>query len=296
MPAIDLTNITAGYPGKPRPALSGVTLRADRETVALLGPNGSGKSTLMRVLTGLHTPEAGRVVAPNDRADFSVVFQSPAVDDLLTVRENLTLAAALHGANKAAANRRIEALTDPLGLADILGTRCATLSGGQRRRADLARALMPAPKVLVLDEPTTGLDIDARARFWQTLDSIRATEQLTVLLATHLADEAERCDRVALLREGGLIADASPSELRAPLGERAARIDLRPGHSDQPVRTWIDACDADARWWSAGAIIPNADARLIDTCPMDHATISLGAPTLEDAYLWHTAEESVAIT
>jgi len=290
MPAIDLQHITATYPGNATPALSDVTLQADNETVALLGPNGSGKTTLMRVLTGLHTPDSGEVIAPTNRADLSVVFQSPAVDDLLTVRENLTLAGALHGNNKHAANQRIDALTPRLDLSDILTIRCAKLSGGQRRRADLARALMPSPKVLILDEPTTGLDIDARARFWQTLEAIRQEEHLTVLVATHAADEAERCDRAVLLKQGNLIAQGTPDQLRQPLGSRTARVDLRPGHNDQPVRAWLSRSNTPARWWSAGAIIPNASAALIDTCPMDHAAVRVSAPTLEDAYLWHTAD------
>src|SRR5690606_3306541 len=118
-------------------ALGGVSLSADRETVALLGPNGSGKSTLMRVLVGLHRPDAGRVVAPADRRSLGVVFQTPAVDDLLTVRENLVLAAALCGRSRAEAARRLDALSAHIGLTDLLGTRCGRLSGGQRRRADL---------------------------------------------------------------------------------------------------------------------------------------------------------------
>jgi ABC-2 type transport system ATP-binding protein len=296
MPAIDLQHITATYPGNATPALSDVTLQADHETVALLGPNGSGKTTLMRVLTGLHRPQSGTVVSPTDRASLSVVFQTPAVDDLLTVRENLILAAALHGHRKPAASQRIDALTPRLDLDDILSTRCARLSGGQRRRADLARALMPSPKVLILDEPTTGLDIDARARFWQTLDAIRQEEQLTVLVATHLAEEAERCDRAVLLKQGTLIAQGTPTQLRAPLGERSARVDLRPGHDAQPIRDWLAQTDTQtnpqARWGSAGAIIPDATASLLDTCPMDHATIRVSAPTLEDAYLWHTADHA----
>lgn len=290
MPAIDLRDISASYPGADRPALDGISLTADHEMVALLGPNGSGKSTLMRVLTGLHKPDAGRVLAPTDRKHLAVVFQTPAVDDLLTVRENLTLAAALHGHGASAARERLDALTPRLNLAEIMGSRCGRLSGGQKRRADLARALMARPSVLILDEPTTGLDIDARAQFWRTLDAVRAEERLTVLVATHLADEAERCDRAVLLKLGRIVAQGTPDALREPLGGRVARVDLRPGRDAGPVRAWLDRAAPSARWWAAGAIVPDASASLVETCPVDHATVRVSAPTLEDANLWHTAD------
>jgi len=290
MPALDLRNITATYPSSTRPALDDVSLAADRQLVALLGPNGSGKSTLMRVLVGLHQPASGQVVSPADRRGLGVVFQTPAIDDLLTVRENLTLAAALCAQSRAASAERLDQLTQRIGLSDILSTRCARLSGGQRRRADLARALMGRPTLLILDEPTAGLDIDARARFWSTLDAIRRDEHLTILAATHLGEEAERADRVVLLREGRLIVDASPDQLRQPLGRRVARVDLRPGADPAPVRVWLDHTTSNARWWSGGAIIPGAESSLLDSCPTDHASLRIAAPTLEDAYLWHTAE------
>lgn len=293
MPAIDLRDISASYPGSPRPALDALTLRADREMVALLGPNGSGKSTLLRVLLGLHKPDTGRVVAPLDRRGLGVVFQTPALDDLLTVRENLTLAAALCGRSGPASRQRVTKLAERIGMTDTLNSRCGRLSGGQRRRADLARALMGEPSVLILDEPTTGLDIDARARYWSTLDALRAEEGITILAATHQGDEADRADRAVLLRDGRLIADDTPLRLREPLGLRVARVDMRPGADPEAVRAWLDGVAPGARWWSGGAIVPDADAALIDSCPMHLATVRLAAPTLEDAYLWHTAGAGV---
>lgn len=294
MPAIDLRAISATYPGAKRPALDRVTLSADHELIALLGPNGSGKSTLMRVLTGLHRPSGGTVAAPTGRRGLGVVFQTPAVDDLLTVRENLMLAASLCAVPAASARERVASLSSLIGLEDTLRTRCGRLSGGQRRRADLARALMGNPSVLILDEPTTGLDIDARARFWRTIDAVRREERITVLAATHLGEEAEQADRAVLLRDGRIVAEGSPDELRTPLGERVARVDLRPGADDAPARAWLAGTGLDARWWSGGAIVAHARTALIDTCPMDTATLRLSAPTLEDVYLWHTADPESA--
>jgi ABC-type multidrug transport system ATPase subunit len=289
-PAVHLIAITATYPSATHPALDRVTLSADRELVALLGPNGSGKSTLLRVLTGLHTPATGQRIAPTDRRRLGVVFQTPALDDLLTVRENLQLAASLCAVSRADANRRLAELAESIGLTDLLDQRAGRLSGGQRRRADLARALMGKPALLVLDEPTTGLDIDARARFWRTLDDLRAREDLTVIAATHLGEEAERADRAVLLREGRVAAEGAPEQLRAPLGQRVARLDLRPGADADALRRWTAEHAPEARWWSAGAIIPDAHAGLIDACPMHLATVRLAAPTLEDVYLWHTGD------
>lgn len=287
MPAIDLRGITAGYPGMEASAVDGVTLQADGDLVALLGPNGSGKSTLMRVLIGQHRAERGEVVSPASRRALGVVFQSPAVDDLLTVDENLRLAAALHGLSRSDAVVRAQELAGSLGLVELASRRCGRLSGGQRRRADLARALMGRPTVLVLDEPTTGLDIDARAQFWRVLDGVRRAEGVTVLYATHLGEEAERADRAVLMRAGRVVADGTPDELRAPLGTRVARVDLRPTGDADTIRRWVDGLGASARWWSGGAVIAGARSAWVETCPTD-ATVRVSAPLLEDVYLWHT--------
>lgn len=295
MPAIDLRDVSAGYAGSDGLALRGVTLSADRELVALLGPNGSGKSTLMRVLMGLHRPASGVVASPGRDHGFGslgVVFQTPALDDLLTARENLMLAGALHGLRRGAARARLDELAPRMDLTAVAAERCGRLSGGQRRRVDLARALMGRPTVLLLDEPTAGLDIDARFQFWRTIDAVRADEQVTVLAATHLGEEAERADRVVMMREGRLVADGTPARLRSPLGARVARVDLRPGGDNEgvrAVRAWLDCGGVEARWWAGGAVVADAGAGLVESCPVEHATVRLSAPTLEDAYLWHTA-------
>jgi len=223
------------------PALEPTSLRIETgEWVALLGPNGSGKSTLLKSLATLARPTSGSVALFGEnpfasnaalraaRASLGVVFQNGALDGLLTVRENLRLVAACFGIDDAA--ERIERVATTLGVHDRLDDRVGTLSGGLMRRVDLARALLPEPALLLLDEPTTGLDLDSRRRFIETVRNERAGRALTVVLATHQIDEAEAADRVVMMAGGRVIADGSPGELRAAAsGLRLTLEDAVPG-------------------------------------------------------------------
>lgn len=193
----------------------------------LLGPNGSGKTTLFRILSTLMAPTMGaaRVFGADPaqapaavRERLGMVFQEPALDEALTVRENLRVHAALYGLRRADADARIHALLDGFGMADRAGARVKTLSGGLRRRADLARGLLHRPALLLLDEPTTGLDPSARHAFWHALERLRRTEGTTLLVATHLMEEAERCDALAILDRGQLVAEGTPAALKGALG------------------------------------------------------------------------------
>ncbi|MGP1310612.1 MAG: ABC transporter ATP-binding protein, partial [Phycisphaerales bacterium] len=191
-----------------RTALDGVSLRIDDGAfVALLGPNGSGKSSLLRILATLDAPTTGSLAllgrehAVGARGDLGVVFQHEALDRLLTGRENLRVQARLFGMSSRDADHSIRRVADDLGVTDRLDDRVSTLSGGLRRRIDLTRALLAEPRLLLLDEPTTGLDHAARAAFLDTLDRVRRSAAMTVVLSTHLMDEAERADRVVMLAD-----------------------------------------------------------------------------------------------
>ena len=191
---------------------------------AFLGTNGAGKSTTINCLTTVLEPTSGTLtVAGHDvategdgvRQAIGVVFQESLLDNVLTVRENLALRALPYLPTKSAIKDRIETLSDLIELGDFIDRRYGRLSGGQKRRADIARALVHDPEILFLDEPTTGLDPASRKVIWQTIHELRERTGLTVFLTTHYMEETEEADRVCIIDRGKLIADGTPSELRA---------------------------------------------------------------------------------
>jgi ABC-2 type transport system ATP-binding protein len=204
--------------------LAGLSFRVQPgEIFGLLGPNGCGKSTTLRVLTGMLLPDAGDLlldgaaITPGDRAlrqRMGVVFQAPSLDVRLTARENLALSAALYGVTGAEARERIAALLGFTELGDRADEAVSKFSGGMRRRLELARALLHEPSLLLMDEPTSGLDERFFRQTWERIEKLREQRGLTVLLTTHRAEEAERCDRVAVLDQGKVIAEGEPEALR----------------------------------------------------------------------------------
>jgi ABC-2 type transport system ATP-binding protein len=223
--AVRIGDVHFAYPSGRRrrggAALRGIDLDVPAgQTVALLGPNGSGKSTLIKIVCGLYAPDSGHVEVFGTRRpaairrQVSVVFQFDGLDRHLTVHENLRDQAALYGIPRREAKARIDRELRRAGLADRRRSPVKTLSRGLARRADLARATLHRPRLLMLDEPTVGLDPVAREAFLaQLLDRADGGGHV-VLLCTHLVDEAERCDRVVLLHEGRVIADDRPTALR----------------------------------------------------------------------------------
>ena len=211
-----------------RAALSHVSLDVARgEMFGVVGPNGSGKSTLFRILTTLLAPTRGSASilgldvssSPNEvRRSIGVVFQESILDGKLTLEENLLHHGHLYGLWGKALRVRVTDLLAMIKLEDRRKDHVETLSGGLRRRGELAVCLLHEPPVLLLDEPTVGLDPVARHEFWNDVARMRVAKELTVLLTTHLMDEADRCDRLVLLREGEVCALASPDDLKSEMG------------------------------------------------------------------------------
>jgi ABC-2 type transport system ATP-binding protein len=211
-----------------RSALNGVSFDVrPAELFGLLGPNGSGKTTLFRILSTLMVPTAGRAVvmgcdasedAARLRRQIGVVFQAQSVDPKLTAYENLWHQGHLYGLRGTSLNTRVSEMLTRVGLADRAKERVETFSGGMQRRIELAKGLLHRPGVLLLDEPTTGLDPGARRDLWQYLQTLRDEEHVSVLVTTHLMEEAERCDRLAIMNEGNLVALGTPAELKSEIG------------------------------------------------------------------------------
>ncbi|MBR9978155.1 MAG: ABC transporter ATP-binding protein [Bacteroidetes bacterium] len=271
-------------------ALRGVSFdAADGDLTAVIGANGSGKSTLFKVITGLCTPMKGSISRdgqPHGNTRMGVVFQSPALDSSLTVFENLAHHAMLY-------NRRLtraelpEPLFDTLDLHDRLDTPVEELSGGFQRRVELAKALITEPDLLVLDEPFTGLDLHSRDGFLAALQQVTTARTLTTLLITHDFNVATQCDRVVLLEEGRVAADARPAELLKEFGRtvviiRGKELDeiARRVHAASDIRTVSLSADAlllrNTSLQEVLMIIDERDARIND--------IEARRPTLEDYF------------
>jgi ABC-2 type transport system ATP-binding protein len=234
MNAIEVTKLSKTYPGGVE-AVKGIDFEvAAGQVFGLLGPNGAGKSTTVGMLTTTIEPTAGSArLAGFDVAQeplaarrvSSVVFQEPVVDRSLTGRRNLELHARLWGVDPREAAARIDELAGTFGLADLIDRPADTYSGGQRRRLEIARALVSHPRVLFLDEPTVGLDPRIRAELLEVIASLRSRTELTVLLTTHYLEEAERlCDRVAIIHAGRIVALDTPAALLAGLGRQLVEI------------------------------------------------------------------------
>ena len=270
------------------------------EIFVFLGPNGSGKTTLFRVLSTLIPLQAGSVsVLGHDlhsdllavRSAMGVVFQAPSLDKKLTVAENLHHQGRLYGLPANQLKPRADQMLASLGVADRASDLVETLSGGTRRRVELAKGMLHRPRVLLLDEPSTGLDPGARADLWHYLRQVREAEGVTIVLTTHLLEEAERADRIAIMHHGNLAALDSPTALQASVGGDSITIRTeRPAELAEQVREKF-RCEATEVDGTVRLEQPNGHqwiSRLVEAFPEEIETVTLGKPTLEDVFIDRT--------
>ena len=301
-PAVEVEGLTKTYPGGVEAVKSLDFSVASGEVFGLLGPNGAGKSTTIGMLTTTIAPTAGTArLAGHDvardpiaaRAVSGVVFQDPVVDRALTGRRNLEIHGRLWNVDPPTTARRIAELAAPFGLQEILDRSVGSFSGGQRRRLEIARALLSAPRVTFLDEPTVGLDPRIRYELLDLIAGLRAREEMTIVLTTHYLDEAERlCDRVAIVHEGRIVALDSPGALLAGLGREIVELRVEGGTAAAlaALRSRGVAGD-DAFAVGSTVTVPLHDGSSRDAIAaiadlrLPTETISTRTPTLDDVYL-----------
>ena len=266
----------------------------------LLGPNGSGKTTLFRILATLLNPSKGSVCIfgadplthpARVRRQTGIVFQNVALDDELTVLENLRTHAALYGLQRSAFQERLARLLPLFGLEERLHERTERLSGGLKRRVDLVRGLLHAPPLLLLDEPAAGLDPAARQALREATDRLRRQESTTIVLATHVMEEADRCDHLAILDRGKIVARGTPAALKQAVGEETLWIECDDPH---------DLAERIAKQFDVSTQViglrvqlsgPNAHDLLspvYETAGEAIRSATIRRPTLEDVFMVHT--------
>lgn len=298
-PALDVVNVSYAY--ATRVALTNVSLTVRRgEIFGLLGPNGSGKTTLFRILATLALPSTGNAtILGNDildrpeavRRSIGVVFQSFGLDKKLTVLENLTHQGRLYGLSGSMLQEKARAVLVRLGVWDRKDELVERLSGGLQRRVEIAKGLLHQPQLLIMDEPSTGLDPGSRIELGRFLEDLRRNDGTTILLTTHLLDEADRCDRIALFDHGRLVTVGTPSDLKATIGGDIIYVS-----SDEPlqlaarikrklrVKTMVVNGIVHIEKEHGHRFIP----KLIEAFPKMIQSVTVGKPTLEDVFVKYT--------
>jgi len=294
--SVDVEGLTHRY-GE-RVALDGISFSVrSGEVFGLVGPNGGGKTTLFKILSTALTPSSGtaRVAGIDVRDDavrrkIGVVFQSPSLDGKLSVGENLLHHGHLYGLSGGGLRQRIGEELARFGLTDRTGDRVEKLSGGLQRRVELAKSLLHRPEVLLLDEPSTGLDPGARRDLW---DALRGLKGVTVLLTTHLLEEAERCDRLAILHKGKVVAIGEPMALRGEIGGDVVTVRSR---DPQQLAAGIREKLGEQAEVVDGTVRLSKDrghelvGRLVESFPQLVESVTVAKPSLEDVFMSKTRE------
>jgi len=270
------------------------------ETFGFLGPNGAGKSTTIGMLCTLVRPTGGRatvaghdVIAERDevRRNIGLVFQDTTLDGYLTAEQNLRLHAELYGVPKSAVPDRMRQVLDMVGLWERRTSRVMTFSGGMKRRLEIARGLLHSPRVLFLDEPTVGLDPQTRSSIWGYIRELKAREDITIFLTTHYMDEAEYCDRIAIMDRGEIIVLDTPEALKASVGRD--RVMLGTDDDDAAIAALRDRFGLEATMHeglvtiaveSGGEFVP----RLFADLGVPIKSVSVSRPSLDDVFMSYT--------
>ncbi len=267
------------------------------EAVAMLGPNGSGKTTLFRILTTLIPPMDGsaRILGfdlasdrQKVRSSIGVVFQSPSLDKQLTAEENLMYHGHLYGLRGAELKSRTRELLSRVDLADRAHERVGSFSGGMRRRVELAKGLLNRPRLLLMDEPSTGLDPLARQELWTYLQEVRSRDGVTILLTTHLMDEADQCDRAAILDRGKLVAYDTPTNLKERVGGDVITLTTRNPTAVKDLLREKLGMEGEISGGAVRLERPKAHQlvpSLIENLPGLVDAVQVGKPTLADVFM-----------
>jgi len=294
-------------------AVRGVSFEvAAGEVFGFLGPNGAGKTTTINMLCTLAKPTGGSalvaghdVVSERDdvRRHIGLVFQETTLDGYLTAEQNLRLHAELYGVESALVPARMRQVLEMVGLWERRGTPVLTFSGGMRRRLEIARGLMHSPRVLFLDEPTLGLDPQTRSSIWRYISELQQTEEITIFMTTHYMDEAELCDRIAIMDHGEIVVLDTPAALKARVG--ADRVRIQTDDDEAAIEALAEGFDLEGRV-SEGAVtffVTSGEEfvpRLFAELGLPIKSVSVSRPTLDDVFMSHTgttirdAEESSA--
>ena len=299
MPAVSVRGLAKRY-GEIE-AVAGVDFDVESgEVFGVLGPNGAGKSTTIKMLCTLAEPTAGSatvagfdIVRQRDdvRRNIGLVFQDPTLDVYLTAEQNLRLHAELYGVARSRLDGRMTQVLEMVGLADRRTALVSTYSGGMRRRLEIARGLLHAPRVLFLDEPTVGLDPQTRASIWRYINELRTREDITIFLTTHYMDEAEYCDRIAIMDQGKLVVVDTPAALKASIGKD--RVQISTSDDDAAITALkaqfdLSATIAEGMVTFAVASGEQFVPKLFADLGVPIESVSVSRPSLDDVFMSYT--------
>ncbi|GII27252.1 ATP-binding cassette domain-containing protein [Planotetraspora mira] len=282
-------------------AVKGVDFEvAPGEVFGFLGPNGAGKTTTISMLCTLINPTGGTatvaghdVVSQRDqvRQNIGLVFQDPTLDGYLTAEQNLRFHAELYGVPRSALDDRLRQVMEMVALWDRKDSKVMTFSGGMKRRLEIARGLLHSPRVLFLDEPTVGLDPQTRSAIWGYINKLRLTEDITIFMTTHYMEEAEFCDRIAIIDHGEIVVIDSPEALKASIGKD--RVQLQTGDDDKTIALLKDRFDIDAAVHEGQVTFAVASGEsfvplLFADLGLPIRSVSVSRPSLDDVFMSYT--------